>query len=114
MPQLFNIIHESNMQGYTYMILSLLGYKCQLEYYYLDEYGSYRFDLVILDDFGEITMIVEFKRKEELGLKSGLVDCYAKQTNKQLEKYCNLVQPIYVCVGINSVKALIAYVLNNY
>lgn len=113
MPYHFNFMHEANIQAYTYMALTFLGYKCELEYNYTDDNNiKYRFDLVILDDFNNIIFIIEFKR--ESIKPSGIVDCYSLQSDPQLRKYCNLYFPIYLCVGMESVKGVIKYILNTY
>jgi hypothetical protein len=117
MPKHLNLTHESNIQGYTYMILVMLGYSCELEYCYTDDTGrSFRFDLVLFDSMGNINLIIEFKRKNEKSknMTSGLLDCYSAQSNYQLRKYCDLYHPIYLCVGSDSIKDLIKYILENY
>lgn len=105
-------IHEDNVVFEAAYILRDLGYNITLKEYMgkVDDSAAHC-DLVVYQKNSEVPLCIgEFKNRRNITY-NGPCDCSDPPT-PQLEKYCKLNYPLYVCNGFNNVDSFIWWVID--
>lgn len=92
---------EANIQAELYHRCREMGISCYLEYRVKMGMRTCRFDVVIMDKFGEIKMIIE--------VKSYVRDREPNRETKQIKRYSLFGVPVVLITKIEDIENLVGY-----